>query len=215
MVLFSAHVYKASMEGNTSLRLFVSVEIPEGIRRKIAALAKELPHDAITPVRPENMHLTLRFIGEVPAEQLAEIGERLRAVEFAPFSLSLKGVGVFPSEDYIRVVWVGCENEQLSNLAEKIEKALAGIGTLSAAKKAADVRLAPFGSKREKEERGFSAHLTIARVKRKIDVKKFLLSHVDEEFGTCDVRSFNLMQSELEMGKAPRYIVVEEFGAKS
>ena len=194
MVLFSVHVYKGSMEGRTSLRLFVSVEIPEEIRRKIAALADELPRDAITPVRPENMHLTLKFIGEVPAKQLADIGQRLRTVGFAPFSLSLKGVGVFPSEDYIRVVWVGCENEQLSNLAEKINEALAGVG--------------------KKEDRGFSAHLTIARVKRKIDVKAFLAKHKEEELGASEVRSFHLMQSELEMGKAPKYTVVEEFEAK-
>jgi len=194
MVLFSVHVYKGSMEGKTSLRLFVSVEIPEEIRRKIAALAEELPRDAITPVRPENMHLTLKFIGEVPAKQLADIERRLQTIEFAPFSLSLKGVGVFPSEAYIRVVWVGCENKQLSNLAEKIKEALAGIG--------------------KKEDRGFSVHLTIARVKRKIDVKGFLAKHKEEEFGTSEVRSFHLMQSELEMGKPPKYTTVEEFEAK-
>lgn len=177
------------------IRTFVSVEMPIEIRENIAALAGELPQDSIRPVKPESMHLTLKFIGEIPSKQLADIEQKLRSVEFAPFNLTLKGAGVFPNENYIRVVWVGAESEELNNLAEKVLKALEGIG--------------------KKESRGFSAHLTIARVKKKIDVKQFLEKHAEEEFGTVEVNSFSLMQSELEFGKPPKYSVLASFEAKS
>ncbi len=175
-------------------RLFVSVEAPRGLRERIAELAQELPQDAITPVRPDNMHLTLRFIGEVPERAVGEIERRLRGVEFGRFTVPLRGTGVFPDESYVRVVWAGAKSPELDALAEKVIGALRGIG--------------------KEEARGFSAHLTIARVKRKIDVKEFLRKHSDEEFGAFDVEEFYLMRSELKPGTAPRYTVVAAFGAK-
>jgi 2'-5' RNA ligase len=176
-------------------RLFVSVEVPLELREKIASLAQELPQDAITPVMPKNMHLTLRFIGPVPERTVGDIVRRLREVEFAKFSVPLKGTGVFPGEDYVRVVWAGAQSAELDMLAKKVIEALRGIG--------------------KEEGRGFSAHLTIARVKRKIDVKEFLHKHAGEEFGSFGVERFCLMRSELKPGAPPRYTPVREFGAKS
>jgi 2'-5' RNA ligase len=175
------------------IRLFVSIEVPKTIKEKIHNLTSELPADAIKAVPVENMHLTLKFIGEIKTKKLAEIEQNLRVVDFEPFELSFKGVGVFPSTDYVKVVWVGSENEQLQILAKKVEDALSGIV--------------------EKEKRGFSAHLTVARVRKKIDVMEFLQKHQDEEFGSFTVKQFNLMQSELAFGKSPKYTVVSEFEA--
>jgi 2'-5' RNA ligase len=175
------------------IRLFVSVELPIELREKVAQLATELPQDSIKPVKPENMHLTLKFIGEVPMEKLAAIEESLRTVEFSPFDIELAGAGVFPNENYVRVVWVGVKSDVLNALAAKVEEALVGIG--------------------KKESRGFSAHLTVARVRKKIDVKQFLEKHADEKFGSAHVDKFSLMQSELEFGKPPKYTVLAEFEA--
>jgi 2'-5' RNA ligase len=175
-------------------RLFVSVEVPHELRERIAKLAQELPQDAISPVRPDNMHLTLRFIGEVPERMAGDIGRRLRGVEFGKFTVRLRGAGVFPDEDYVRVVWAGAESPELDALAKKVIEALRGIG--------------------KEEARGFSAHLTIARVKRKIDVKEFLQKHSNDEFGTFEVNEFYLMRSELKPGTPPRYTVVAAFGAR-
>ena len=181
------------MNATGLVRMFVSVEVPMELREKVAGLAKELPEDSVRPVKPDGMHLTLKFIGEVKPERMGEIEQRLRAVEFSPFTVSLKGTGVFPNEDYVRVAWVGVESGQLNDLAEKVIKALEGIG--------------------KKEDRGFSAHLTVARVKKKIDVKEFLEKHKDEEFGSFEVDRFFLMQSELEFGKPPKYTVLAEFAS--
>jgi len=175
------------------IRLFVSVELPPELREKIALLAKELPADSIKPVAANSMHLTLKFIGEVQLEKLAGIEESLRMVEFTPFDIELIGTGVFPNESYVRVAWVGVRGPELDALAKKVEDALPGIG--------------------KKEEHGFSAHLTIARVKRKIDVSGFLSRHKGDVFGTVHVDKFHLMQSELEYGAPPKYTVLAEFGA--
>jgi 2'-5' RNA ligase len=176
-----------------SVRMFVAVEVPQELRERAAALAKDLPQDAITPVKPENMHLTLRFIGEVPSKTLSNIEARLREVEFKKFVVPLRGTGVFPNEDYVRVVWAGCESPELKGLAEKVIAALRGIG--------------------KEEDRGFSAHLTIARVRKKIDAGDFLGKHSKDEFGSFEVNAFYLMRSELKPGVPPKYTVLAAFEA--
>jgi 2'-5' RNA ligase len=176
------------------IRLFVSIEVPDSIKEKIAALAKELPADSIKPVPVENMHLTLSFLGRINTKRLVEIEANLRAIEFSPFELNFKGVGIFPSIDYVKVVWAGTKSEELNSLAGKIADALTGIV--------------------KKEEREFSAHLTIARVRKKIDVVEFLQKHKDDEFGSFTASKFNLMQSELFYGGSPKYTVVSVFEAK-
>ena len=175
------------------IRLFVSIEVPNGIKEKIAALGLDLPKDAIKIVPVENMHITLSFIGRVNITKLTEIEANLRAIPFSPFELSFSGTGVFPSPEYVKVVWAGAKSEELNLLAEKVGQALVGIV--------------------EKEGQEFSAHLTIARVRKKIDVTDFLAKHKDDEFGSFIVRQFNLMQSELSYGDTPKYSVLSEFEA--
>ncbi len=180
--------------GGSGIRLFVSVEMPQELREKVARLAAELPSDAITPVRPETMHMTLRFIGEVPESGVPAIERMLKEVEFGAFQVPVKGVGVFPSENYVRVVWAGAQSPELDALAGKVIGALRGVG--------------------KEEARGFSAHLTIARVKKKLDAREFLKKHAEEEFGSFGVDRFMLMRSELKPGTPPKYTVVAVFEAK-
>ena len=92
------------------MRLFIAVQVPEELRGKLGALSKEIEQEGIRPVKPEKMHITLRFIGEYPEDKVGEIEEMLKSVRFKGFDCSLKGVGVFPNEDYIRVVWAGIES---------------------------------------------------------------------------------------------------------
>jgi len=117
---------------------------------------------------------------------------KLRGVEFEAFDCEAKGVGVFPEENYIRVVWAGIESGgRLKALANKV------IGALSV-----------YGG----DER-FSAHLTIARVKRKADLRDFLEKHRNDEFGKFVVSNFELIQSELGPG-GPKYTTIANFEAK-
>ena len=176
---------------NGTMRVFISVEVPEEIREKAARLAEELPKDAVRPVKPENMHLTLRFVGEIPKDAVDRVKKKLGEVKFSPFVAKFRGVGVFPSENYVRVVWVGVESEELLSLASEVKNAMKG----------------------EKGDERFSAHLTIARVKRKIDARGFLEKHRNDEFGEFEIKSFELMQSKLQPGKPPEYTIIASFPA--
>jgi 2'-5' RNA ligase len=174
------------------MRLFVAVPLPDELKAKIADLGKEIEQDGIKLVKPENMHITLKFIGDVEEHKIGDIEQSLREASFSGFTCDAKGVGVFPNENYIRVVWTGAESDgKLEALAEKVGKALAGYG---------------------KKDR-FSSHITIARVKRRVDLKAFLEKHRQDELGPFDVSRFELMSSELKPG-GPEYSVVATFEAQ-
>jgi 2'-5' RNA ligase len=173
------------------MRLFVAVPVPQELRASIAALGKELGQDGIVPVRADNMHLTLKFIGET--DEAAALEQALRKVRFAAFGCTVKGVGVFPNKDYIQVVWAGLQSGgALEALAAQVQDALHGFG----------------GDER------FSAHITMARVKRKADLGGFLETHGSDRFGSFTVSSFGLIESIL--GPAgPKYSTIAAFEAAS
>lgn len=173
------------------MRLFVAVPVPQGLRERIAALGDELGQDGIVPVKPENMHLTLKFIGDTEERKLASLEQALRGIRFAAFGCTVKGVGVFPNENYVKVVWAGVESGgALESLAKDVQDALRGFG----------------GDER------FSAHITIARVKRKADLGGFLGKHRNDDFGQFTISSFELIESVLGPG-GPKYSTIATFEA--
>jgi len=174
----------------SSIRLFVAVNIPESMKEKIYPIGAFLPRDAVKPVEKDNLHITIKFLGEVPDFRLGDIASELEKVKFTRFNVALHGVGVFPSASNARVVWVGCESKELYHLAKKINDILGQFG----------------------ENEPFSAHLTVARVRKKFDPFAFLEKYGHTNFGEFEVSSFELMQSVL--GKSgPDYSVVSSFSS--
>jgi RNA 2',3'-cyclic 3'-phosphodiesterase len=137
-------------------RLFVALEPPEPVRRRLAAMAVELRRaagwraDEIRWVAIENVHLTLQFLGAVPEERLPDVEVAVRAAASAGRALSLevRGAGGFPNARRPRVVWAGLAGD------------LAALGELVAE---LGRRLAPLGF--PPEDRPFSAHLTLGRAR--------------------------------------------------
>jgi RNA 2',3'-cyclic 3'-phosphodiesterase len=171
------------------MRLFVAVRVPEEIRTRAAAIGREIEGDGISLVKAENMHLTLRFIGEVQPQKADEMKAALSQITFKGFDCTVRGVGAFPSESYIRVIWAGCESGgALEELAWKINDAIGG------------------------DER-FTAHLTIARVKRKADFKQFLEKHKEDNLGSFSVSGFELIESVLGGPEGPEYRTIARFGS--
>jgi 2'-5' RNA ligase len=126
-------------------RLFVAISPPEELCRDIADLARAVPGGR--PVPPEQLHLTLKFIGEVEGGKLLDIKEALTEILRPAFSLSLRGVGFFPPRGMPKVVWVGIEpGEEVDRLRRDIEKTLFAAGI-------------------PKEQQKFVPHLTLARLK--------------------------------------------------
>lgn len=126
-------------------RLFIAVDLPETIKENLVSMAFGIP--GAKWVTPEQLHLTVRFIGEVDGALFREIKNILDEVSMASFRLQLQGVGYFPPRGTPRVLWVGMEkSEQLQLLRKKIDSALLR------------VRVEPEGRK-------FSPHITLARLK--------------------------------------------------
>ena len=174
------------------IRAFIAIELDESIKESLTKLQERLkgqvPQGSVRWVRSEGIHLTLKFLGDVPADQ---IGEITRALErscqgFAPSSLSCGGLGCFPDLKRPRVVWVGVREET---------------GTLAQLQKAIEENVAPLGYPPEK--RKFSPHLTLGRVQRRVssgDLRRLGELVGASEIGTLgqmEVRSINLIRSDL------------------
>ncbi|HEX9241280.1 MAG TPA: RNA 2',3'-cyclic phosphodiesterase [Anaeromyxobacter sp.] len=137
-------------------RLFVALELPDPVRRRLAALADELRRTAgrageeVRWVPPANVHLTLQFLGAVPEERVPAVEGALRdaAREARPLSLAVRGVGGFPNARRPRVLWAGLEGD---------------LAPLAALVAALGARLAKLGY--APEERPFSPHLTLGRAR--------------------------------------------------
>ena len=125
-------------------RLFVAIDMPERIRDDITATYMALPGARWVP--EEQIHLTLRFIGEVAGDVAERVKSALRSVAGPSFSLTLKGIGFFPPRKEPHVLWVGLsENEELLRLQSRIERTLTAAGI-------------------EQDSRKFHPHVTVARL---------------------------------------------------
>ena len=128
------------------IRLFVALDLPEHIRDRLAGLCNGVPD--IRWVEPSDMHLTLRFIGEVEDPVLPDIDHALSTVRSSAFSVILEGVDIFGDRRRARTLWAGIHPcDLLSVLQSKIESALVRVGL-------------------DSEHRKFHPHVTLARLKR-------------------------------------------------
>jgi len=181
------------------MRLFIAVNLPVEIKRSLGSLIQVLrrfPLDARW-VPEANLHLTLQFLGNVPEEQVPAIvqGLNLAAGEVAPFKLVISGVGVFPSVERPRVLWVGVSGETtaLTDLQRRVQREMGLLGFAA-------------------EQRKFSPHLTLARIRSPRDIRNLLqkageYAEKTKKFGETRVVSIELMQSELSPAGAKYYVL--------
>jgi 2'-5' RNA ligase len=172
------------------MRLFVALDIPEDVRAAMAALAAKLRPAcrAARWVRIEGAHVTLKFIGEVPAEKVESIKAALHTVPFpAALKIVFRGIGFFPGERRPRVLWAGIEaGLELRVLAAAVETSLEPLGLA-------------------RDEREFSPHLTLARFNspdRLSGLRAAIASAGPLEFGQTVANEFHLYQSVLKRGGA-------------
>ena len=126
-------------------RLFVSVELPDGVKQSLARLGNDVP--GARWLEPDELHLTVRFIGEVDGVVFDDVLAALDEVRRAPFALALRGVGHFPPRGEPRILWAGLERSaELKVLHDKVESALVRAGV-------------------EPEPRKFTPHVTLARLR--------------------------------------------------
>jgi 2'-5' RNA ligase len=134
-------------------------------------------------VETENIHLTMRFLGDVVEGLLEELVSLVEGVSFGPFRMELRGVGAFPNLRRPRVIWTGITRgaDELKGIFDTLESRLAGIGF-------------------RPERRGFSPHITLARVRsgrNREQLVREIMSHADDEFGGMEVKHVRLKKSVL------------------
>lgn len=176
------------------MRLFVAVDF-DGFREYFEKLQWTLPPNAKFSF-VKSFHLTLKFLGEVKSIDVDKIKEALASVSFDQFSVFLDSIGVFPSENHIRVVWVGIHpEEEIIVLQRSIDDALKDYFN---------------------REKNFKSHITLARVKEPQDKEGFVqhIRNIKVAPIKADISSFKLVRSTLtHMG--PVYEDIAVFASKS
>jgi 2'-5' RNA ligase len=180
------------------VRLFAAVEIGDMLRNRAAEISQELqrrafvaaPRAKVAWVPADRMHVTIRFIGEVDGETASSV-RRVLGVPIAiePFALTLWGVGTFPKTGTPRVVWVGITEgrEELLAIERELTERLTTLGV-------------------PEEDRAFSPHLTLARVREPagLKVQRLVEGLTDQPMGTVRIDAITLFQSKLSP-KGPAY----------
>jgi 2'-5' RNA ligase len=193
------------------MRLFVALDIGDAVRQRIQRFMEGVGGFAPDArwVRPESLHVTLKFIGEKPNDTVEEIKRVLSGVRAESIELSFRGYGFFPTAKAARVFWVGIESgPQLPSLAKAVDAATFSLGI-------------------PKEDHSFTPHLTLARgggrsgtprwSKSDTPNKNFqrlqekLAALPTPEFGTMSAHEFFLYQSQLSQGGS-RYTKIARFG---
>lgn len=168
------------------MRLFIAIDLPEEWKEKLAQLQSSIEWlgRGISWARSEGMHLTLEFLGEVPDDKVAEISARLEraCAGTASFEMRMKGTGCFPNSKRPRVYWAGLNGgETLIALQRRVEDEMERLGF-------------------PREERDFTPHLTIARIKDPMGKERMTRALLDYKLETdsVQVREVLLMQSILK-----------------
>lgn len=172
-------------------RVFVAIELDLASAGSIARLVQGLQAklSGVRWSRPEQLHLSLKFIGEVDNRELPQFCNALRdaCAGIEPFSLELSGLGAFPKNKPPRVVWVAADDPQgvLGRLAERLDERMAALGV-------------------PRENRAFTPHLTLGRVARGADLPRLqqAMEEAAAQFSIrCEVDELVLLSSVKEQGK--------------
>ena len=170
------------------IRSFIALALPEDVKAALEEFGKALKRSnaEVSWARPESIHLTLKFLGNIPEETVEPIGKALAdiAARTTPFRLQVAGCGAFPTIKQIRVVWAGLREDGKS---------------LQALQKAVESAMIPFGF--EPEGRPFKPHLTLGRARGRRGLQtlqEVLLAHQNFAAPAFDVRDVVLYRSDLK-----------------
>lgn len=177
------------------MRCFLAVELSREAREELKKIQEKLkPYLLGNFVDEKNMHLTLKFFGELDEKDIKDIKKALKELKFEKFTASLGKIGFFPSEDKVNIVWIALEPEnRLSELNFHINSCLKGLGL-------------------RKDEFNFQSHITLARVKSIKNKQDFLIEARKLEIKPIkfEVKEFILKKSVL-MEYGPVYSDIEKF----
>ena len=180
------------------IRSFIAFDIDsESVIKRLSEVQKTLVNTGanLKIVKPQNIHVTMRFLGNISPNMIDSIYEEMEKVSFTPFEIELRGLGAFPTLKYARVVWAGIKKdaEELEGISDQLEPRLQRLGF-------------------KPDSRGFSPHLTIARVRsgrNKAELIRTIQEFEDYQFGMIKASCLRLKRSVLTP-KGPIYSTLRE-----
>ncbi len=180
------------------MRAFVALEVPELVLDSLVAFQNELPGTGadLKLVERQNLHFTVKFLGEISDDQAAEVRSRLRGLSLKGVDVEVRGAGAFPTPARPRVVWVGvAQNDErlVTPIAEGVLGSLQGIG--------------------ERDDRPFQAHITLARVRSGRNLRQLaelLRANSETPFGVAKLSELKL-KSSLLTPSGPVYNDIEVY----
>jgi 2'-5' RNA ligase len=184
---------------SASIRSFIAFDLESDVVLKrltdIQSLLVKTGAD-LKLVEPKNIHVTMRFLGNITPSMIEQIYVEMQKVQFVPFDIRIQGVGAFPDVRYPRVCWAGITEgaDQLRDIFSQLEPKLQGLGFTA-------------------DPKGFSPHLTIARVKsgiNKAQLTDFVAKNANYDFGTIKAECLRLKRSDLTP-RGPIYSTLKEY----
>ena len=181
-----------------SIRSFLSFDLEnEAVRKRLASVQKMLVQTGadLKLVEPRNIHITIRFLGDITLNMVEKIFREMQKIKFTSFDTQIKGLGAFPDVRYPRVLWAGLTEgaDQLKTVFNELEPRLRNLGFTP-------------------DRKGFSPHLTIARIKsgkNKVQLADFIAKNANYDFGTIKAEYLRLKRSDLTP-KGPLYSTLKE-----
>lgn len=179
-----------------SFRAFIAVDVEQKNQIVHFSDALKETNAPLKMVDIENIHITLKFLGDTDESKVDDITEIIKgSIEgLKPFTINYRHVGAFPNLNYMKVIWLGIQNaEPLIKIAKYLEDNLRNLGFI-------------------KEKRGFRPHITLARVKgpkRKNELQSVIKSYSDMDFGVQEIKYLRLKKSVLSR-VGPTYSTVRE-----
>ena len=188
------------------MRAFIAIDLPIEIKKALLKTQQKLKTESLKAswVKPENLHLTLKFLGEISFEQLNEIKQIIRDItkSTSGFKIKLESLGAFPNLHAAQIIWIVTKQPplELKQIAQQLETRISETGI-------------------PQEQRAFSAHITIARIKNQLnssDLKKTLDkvgSDVEKANWEFDCKEITLFESTLS-SEGPTYTALDQFNLK-
>ena len=170
------------------MRIFISISLPENIKKEIRDIQNSIPEFRGKLTEIENLHLTLKFLGEISQETLEKVKLRLRNVKFRKFNAEIEDLGVF-NKKLIRIIWLSLSN--INEFQKIIDDSLSDLF---------------------QKEQIFMSHITIARVKIINNKKLFLekLKQIKFDKSEFQINKFEIQESILT-SKKPKYKIIEGY----
>ena len=174
------------------MRIFIAIELPKEIKKELLKMQGNFQQIRAKWVRPEHMHLTLVFLGDVDESRIMEIQDICHKVakEFEPFEIELSGLGAFPDLWRAHTLWIGIKNSVALNQLQK---------SLSEELKNNSFQV---------ENRPFIPHLTLARFKKRLNLKNAINKFAKANLGKIKVAEFIVFESKL-LPQGPKHKIIK------